>query len=104
MSQTFDDFILLKDFWYDWLSLNVVLEAIVIELVAWLFSLSVRAKTSNSIVFVLIMQLKVSESFKRVWFDTKYVNHWSFDKIAQKRHEVSSFVIRNREFDEIASH
>jgi hypothetical protein len=68
------------------------------------FFFSIRAKTSNSIVLVFIMQLKVFESFKRAWFDTKYINHWSLDKIAQNGHEISSFVVRNWKFDEIASH
>ncbi len=34
------------------------------------------------------MQLKMSENFKRVLFDTKHINHESLNKITQKRHEI----------------
>jgi hypothetical protein len=46
-----------------------------------LFS-SIRAKTTYSIVFMLIMLLKMFENIKRVWFDTKHINYYSFNKIA----------------------
>ncbi len=50
------------------------------------------------------MLLKVFENIERVWFNTKHINHWSLNKVAQKRHEVTSFVIWDWEFDEIASY
>ncbi len=69
-----------------------------------MFFFSINTKTSNLIILVFIMLLKMFKNLKRVWHDTKYIIHWSLDKIAQKRHEITNLVIWNWEFDEIISY
>ncbi len=75
----------------------------IVEFVAEVFSFSIDAKTTNSVIFMLIVLLKMSESFKRVEFDTKHINHWSLDKITQKNHEIFDIVVCDEELNEIAS-
>jgi hypothetical protein len=62
-----------------------VFKTIIVKFVVWIFFFSINMKASNSIIFVFIMLLKVFENFKRVQFDTKYINHWSFNVATKTR-------------------
>jgi hypothetical protein len=47
----------------------------IVKLIAEILFFSIDAKTTYSIVLMLVMLLKVFESIKRVEFDTKHINH-----------------------------
>jgi hypothetical protein len=52
-----------------------VFKAMIVKLVTEVLLFSVDAKAAHSIVLMLVMLLKVSESIKRVEFDTKHIDH-----------------------------
>jgi hypothetical protein len=50
-------------------------KAMIIKLVIEVFYFSIDVKSTYSIVFMLVMLLKMSENIKRVKFNTKHINH-----------------------------
>jgi hypothetical protein len=62
----------------------------IVKLVIEVFSSSIDAKTTYSIVFMLIMLLKVSENIKYVKFDTKHIN---IDRLIKSHKNVTKYLI-----------
>ncbi len=42
-----------------------------------------------------MMLSKMSENFRRNWFDTKHINLWTFREIIEKRHKVFAIIVQD---------